>query len=87
MRFIVNLVFALVFALVLAVVLTLGVAEVSMAQQGGPTLDEVVKRIKSERNVRVLSAERVTVEGRPMYRIKVLTGDGRVKSIWVNAGG
>ena len=87
MRFIVNLVFALVFPLVLAVVLTLGVAEVSMAQQGGPTLDEVVKRIKSERNVRVLSAERVTVDGRPMYRIKVLTGDGRVKSIWVNAGG
>lgn len=83
MRFIINL----VFALVLAVVLTLGVAEVSMAQQGGPTLDEVVKRIKSERNVRVLSAERVTVEGRPMYRIKVLTEDGRVKNIWVNAGG
>ena len=83
MRFIINL----GLALVLALVFNLGLPEVSLAQQGGPTLDEVVKRIKSERNVRVLSAERVTVDGRPMFRIKVLTGDGRVKNIWVNAGG
>lgn len=51
------------------------------------SLDQAVKRIKDSRDVKVLSAERVTRNGQPMYRIKVLTKQGRVKYIWVNAGG
>ena len=65
----------------------LGMPVDSAAQQSGLTLDQAVKRIKSNRDVKVLSAERVTRNGQPMYRIKVLTGDGRVRYIWVDAGG
>lgn len=68
-------------------VLALGLPAVSTAQQGGLSLDQAVKRIKDRGDVKVLSAERVTRNGEPMYRIKVLTGNGRVKYIWVNAGG
>lgn len=84
MRSIVNL----GLSLVLGVVLILSLPEFSMAQQDGPTVDEVVKRIKKQQNVRVLSAERMTVKGKPMIRVKVLDQkNGRVKYIWVKAGG
>lgn len=52
-----------------------------------PTLDQAVKRIKERGDVKVLSAQRVSRDGKSMYRIKVLTPDGRVKYIWVDAGG
>lgn len=81
MRLIVSI--CLIFVLALG----LGLPAVSPAQQGGLTLDQAVKRIKDSRDVKVLSAKRVTRNGQPMYRIKVLTGNGRVKYIWVNAGG
>jgi len=57
------------------------------APQNGLSLDEAVKQVKSQRDVRVLSAETVISDGKRMYRIKVLTGDGRVKYIWVDPGG
>jgi len=57
------------------------------AQQDGLTLEQAVKRVKARGDVKVLSAERVTRDGQPMYRIKVLTGNGRVRYVWVNAGG
>jgi uncharacterized membrane protein YkoI len=70
--------------LVLAPVL--GLPDEAAAQQGGLTLDQAVKRVKENRDVKVLSAERTIRNGEPVYRIKVLTRDGRVKYIWVNAG-
>lgn len=73
--------------LIAVLVCGLGLPAVAAAQEGGISLDQAVKRIKDQRDVKVLSAERVTRGGEPMYRIKVLTGDGRVKYIWVNAGG
>lgn len=73
--------------LCLCLILSLGLPVNAAAQQGGITLDQAVKRIKADRDVKVLSAERTTRNGRPVYRIKVLTGSGRVKYIWVNAGG
>lgn len=71
----------------LCLIFVLGLPGVSAAQQGGMSLDQAVKRIKDSRDVKVLSAERVTRNGEPMYRIKVLTRQGRVKYIWVKAGG
>lgn len=71
----------------LLLIFTLAMPVVSTAQQGGISLDQAVKRIKSRNDVRVLSAEQVRSDGKPMYRIKVLTPDGRVKTIWVNPGG
>lgn len=71
----------------LCLIFVLGLPAVSAAQQGGVSLDQAVKRIKDSRDVKVLSAERVTRNGQPMYRIKVLTRQGRVKYIWVKAGG
>lgn len=71
----------------LCLIFVLGLPAVSAAQQGGMSLDQAVKRIKDSRDVKVLSAERVTRNGQPMYRIKVLTEQGRVKYIWVKAGG
>lgn len=71
----------------LCLILFLGLPAVSAAQQSGITLDQAVKRIKDNRDVKVLSAERVTRNGQSGYRIKVLTKDGRVKYIWVDAGG
>lgn len=71
----------------LCLIFVLGLPAVPAAQQGGISLDQAVKRIKDSRDVKVLSAERVTRNGQPMYRIKVLTRQGRVKYIWVKAGG
>ena len=73
--------------LILVLASGLGLPADSAAQDGTITLDQAVKRIKSNRDVRVLSAQRVTRNGQPMYRIKVLTGNGRVRYIWVDPGG
>lgn len=71
----------------LCLIFVLGLPAVSAAQQDGVTLDQAVKRVKDKHDVKVLSAERVVRDGEPQYRIKVLTGNGRVKYIWVDAGG
>lgn len=71
----------------LCLIFVLGLPGVSAAQQDGITLDQAVKRIKSSGDVKVLSAERVTRGDERMFRIKVLTRDGRVKYVWVKAGG
>lgn len=57
------------------------------AQQGGASLEQAVQQVKRQGDVRVLSAETVKVNGRRVHRIKVLTGDGRVKYVRVDAGG
>lgn len=71
----------------ICLIFSLGLPVDAAAQQGGLTLEQAVKRIKADNNVKVLSAERTTRNGQPVYRIKVLTGNGRVKYIWVDAGG
>ena len=71
----------------LCLIAALAIPAISPAQQGGLTLDQAVKRIKDQRDVKVLAAEQVIRNGKTMYRIKVLTGSGRVKYIWVDAGG
>ncbi len=71
----------------ICLIFSLGLPVGAAAQQGGLTLDQAVKRVKENRDVKVLSAERTTRNGKPVYRIKVLTGSGRVKYVWVDAGG
>lgn len=76
----------LIFSICLFFTLGLGLPGQVSADKGGTSLDEAVKRLKAKPDVRVLSAQRVTVDGKPMYRIKVLTGNGRVKYVWVDPG-
>lgn len=71
----------------LCLVLSLILPAVSTAQQGGISLDQAVKQIKNRGDVKVLSAKRVNRNGQLMYRIKVVTADGRVKYVWVDPGG
>lgn len=71
----------------LLLVLFLGMPVASTAQQDALSLEQAVKRVKEQSDVRVLSAERVRSEGRTMYRIKVLTPEGRVRHIWVDPAG
>ncbi|HSH42893.1 MAG TPA: PepSY domain-containing protein [Arenicellales bacterium] len=71
----------------LCLVLSLALPAVSTAQQGGISLDQAVKQIKNRGDVKVLSATRVNRNGQLMYRIKVVTADGRVKYVWVDPGG
>ena len=65
---------------------TLGVPAAAAADKNGTTLDQAVKRMKAKPGVRVLAAERVTKDGKMLYRIKILTADGRVKYVWIDPG-
>ncbi|MGB5200245.1 MAG: PepSY domain-containing protein [Sedimenticolaceae bacterium] len=61
-----------------------------MAQHGhsgneGISLDEAVLRARQQYRGKVLSAETVRVDGRKAYRIKILTQDGRVERIHIDA--
>lgn len=49
------------------------------------SLDNAVNRIRKETNSRVLSAETRSVDGRRVHVIRVLTEDGRVKRLRVDA--
>lgn len=73
--------------LIISLCLILALSLPGIASAQGTSLDEAVKRIKERDDVRVLSAERVNVDGKQMYRIKILTGEGRVKNVWVDPGG
>ena len=62
----------------------------AVAQRGygpgdGISLDEAVSRMRQNSNGKVLSAETVRVDGRKVYRIKILTKDGRVKRKQIDA--
>lgn len=57
------------------------------AASGGVSLDEAVSRVRRQTNGKILSADTVRIDGRSVHIIKVLTPDGRVKRIRVNAGG
>lgn len=51
----------------------------------GYTLEQAVAKVRAEVPGRILSAETVVHEGRVVYRIKVLTDDGRVTVIEIDA--
>jgi len=53
---------------------------------GGISLDEAVRQARKRHNGKVLSAETTRVDGRKVHRIKILTQDGRVKRMTIDAG-
>ena len=52
---------------------------------GGISLDEAVAKARRHNNGKVLSAETIRDDGRKVYRIKILTKDGRVKRTRIDA--
>lgn len=63
----------------------LQIAKRNHAENGGISLDEAVRRAKQQHKGKVLSAETIRVDGRKVYRIKILTKNGRVKRIKIDA--
>lgn len=56
------------------------------AERGGyQSLDSAVSRARQRSNGRVLSAETREVDGRPVHYIRLLTPDGRVKRVRIDA--
>ena len=55
------------------------------SDNGGISMDEAVRRARQQHQGKVLSAETVRVDGRRVYRIKILTKDGRVKRVHIDA--
>ncbi|UXI68087.1 PepSY domain-containing protein [Tahibacter amnicola] len=49
------------------------------------TLEEAVERVQKEIQCRVLKAEELTVGRKKLYRIKLLTRDGRVQVVKISA--
>ena len=52
----------------------------------GISLDEAVSRARRQTDGKILSAETVRKNGRRVHRIKVLTPDGRVRRVQIDAG-
>ena len=52
---------------------------------GGISLDEAVAQAQQQNQGKVLSAETIRVDGRKVHRIKILTHNGRVKRIKIDA--
>jgi len=53
---------------------------------GGISLDEAVAQARRQHKGKVLSAETIREDGRKVHRIKILTKDGRVKRVKIDAG-
>jgi uncharacterized membrane protein YkoI len=56
------------------------------ARDQGLTLDEAVARMERRYYARAVRAEARTEDGRTVYRIRLLSGDGRVFEVKVDAG-
>jgi uncharacterized membrane protein YkoI len=69
----------------LALVLALP-AGTTLAQRA-VSLQEAVERVQQETGGKILSAETVRIGRQKMYRIKVLTPDGRVRVMQIPAAG
>ena len=52
---------------------------------GGISLNEAIAQARQHNSGKVLSAEAIRVDGRKVYRIKILTKDGRVKRTRIDA--
>jgi uncharacterized membrane protein YkoI len=60
-------------------------AHPSHSEKRGISLDEAVSRARKKSDDKVLSAETVRVDGRRVHRIKILTSQGRVKHVQIDA--
>ena len=63
----------------------LQVAQRDSAGNGGISLDQAVSQARQQYKGQVLSADTSYVDGRKVYRIKILTKDGRVKRTQIDA--
>jgi uncharacterized membrane protein YkoI len=61
------------------------VAQRDQGGNAGISLDEAVAQARQQHNGKVLSAETLRVDGRKVYRIKILTKNGRVKRTQIDA--
>jgi uncharacterized membrane protein YkoI len=53
------------------------------AQSNGPTLSQAVEMVKRQYKGRIVSAETKTSGNREVHHIKVLTEDGKVKTVQI----
>jgi len=58
-------------------------ARLVIAQSGCPSLNEAVERVRRQYNGRIVSAETRISGNREMHHIKVLTSDGKVKTVTI----
>ncbi len=56
----------------------------SLAQSNGPTLSQAVEQVRRQYRGRIVSAETRVRGNREVHVIKVLTDDGKVKTVRVN---
>jgi len=61
------------------------IAQNGHAGNGTISLDQAVSQARQQHKGKVLSADTITVNGRKVYRIKILTPDGRVKRTQIDA--
>lgn len=54
-------------------------------KNGGISLNQAIAKARQSNKDKVLSAETVQKDGRKIYRIKILTKDGRVKRTRIDA--
>ena len=55
------------------------------ARGGGISLDEAVRRAERQFHARVVKAETQSVDGRSMYILRLVSDDGRVFTVRVDA--
>ena len=60
-------------------------AHPAYSESEGVSLDEAISRARRQSDGKVLAAETVRVGGRNVHRIKILTSDGRVKRVQIDA--
>ncbi len=60
-------------------------AEPASSEGRGISLDEAVSRARRQSDGKILGAETVRVDGRRVHRIKILTRDGRVTRLEIDA--
>jgi len=58
--------------------------EILVAQSGGKSLNEAVQQVRRQYKGRIVSAETRVQGNREVHHIKVLTEDGKVKTVKVN---
>lgn len=71
----------------LLLALALGFPATPAAAQRALNLQEAVERVQQETGGKILSAETVRIGRQKMFRIKVLTPDGRVRVVQIPAAG
>ncbi len=60
-------------------------AQPATSEGRGISLDEAVARARRQSDGKILSAETVRVDGRRVHRVKLLTPDGRVTRVEIDA--